>query len=40
VTVISGIDVFFGVRRTVDEARRKHEERLAARAGDEPDAAA
>ena len=40
VTVISGVDVFFGVRRTVDEARRKREERLAARAGDEPDAAA
>ena len=40
VTVISGVDVFFGVRRTVDESRRKREERLAARAGDEPDAAA
>ncbi|MEI6662746.1 MAG: CDP-diacylglycerol--glycerol-3-phosphate 3-phosphatidyltransferase [Actinomycetes bacterium] len=36
VTLISGVDVFFGVRRTVEEARRKREERIAAKAGDEP----
>jgi CDP-diacylglycerol--glycerol-3-phosphate 3-phosphatidyltransferase len=36
VTLISGIDAFFGVRRTLDEARLAREGRLAARAGGKP----
>jgi CDP-diacylglycerol--glycerol-3-phosphate 3-phosphatidyltransferase len=35
VTVISGVDAFFGIKRTVDQARRARDERAAARAVDE-----
>ncbi len=35
VTIISGVDAFFGIKRTVDEARRAREDRTAARAADE-----
>ncbi|MEI6446880.1 MAG: CDP-diacylglycerol--glycerol-3-phosphate 3-phosphatidyltransferase [Actinomycetes bacterium] len=35
VTVISGVDAFFGIKRTVDQARTARDERSAARAADE-----